>query len=153
MTLFLTDIWYVCEMYRFITKIIHYFNELQGNNLCIINFKRHNTPSDQLFKEKKILKISGFVKRKMQNLLEMFAKRESIYSIYFHTQNQNHYYTTRAANNYQPDFPPTQTAHYTKNAAKAWKQIERISVPTLLSCEFKDFKKEIPRLCNNKLYS
>ena len=71
-------------MYRFITKMIHYFNELQENNLCIINFKRYNTPSDQLFKEKNILKISGFVKRKMQNLLEMFAKRESIYSIFTH---------------------------------------------------------------------
>ena len=56
----------------------------------------------------------------------------------FYTHNQNHYYNTRAANNYQPDFPPTQTAHYRKNAAKAWKKIERISVPALLSCEFKD---------------
>ena len=65
----------------------------------------------------------------------------------FHTHNQHHYYNTRAANNYQPDFPPTQTTHYKKNPTKAWKQIERISVPALLSCEFKEFKKEIPRIC------
>ena len=70
----------------------------------------------------------------------------------FHTHNQNHYYNTRTANNYQSDFPPTQTAHYRENAAEAWKQIERISLPALLSCEFKDFKKEIPRR-SNKLYS
>ena len=44
----------VCEVYGFITKMIHYFDELQEKTLCTINFKWQNTPSDQLFKEKKI---------------------------------------------------------------------------------------------------
>ena len=61
-SLFNSHLIYVCEIYRFRTKMIHYFNELQEKTLCIINFKRRNTPRDQLFLKKKILKISCFIK-------------------------------------------------------------------------------------------
>ena len=41
----------------------------QEKALCIINFKLHDTPSDKLFKENKILKISDFIKYKNQHEL------------------------------------------------------------------------------------
>ena len=76
----------------------------------------------------------------------------------FHKLNQNHHYKTRAANNYQLDFPPTRTTHYgaysfRKKAAEACSEIQSMSVLDLLYCEFTDFKKEILRLCCNKYHS
>ena len=66
----------------------------------------------------------------------------------FHTPNQNHHFNTRTANNYQLDFPPTRTTHYgtysfKKKAGEAWNEIQRMSIPDLLNCEFRDFRKEI----------
>ena len=84
----------------------------------------------------------------------MFTTRESIYNEMFHTLNQNHHYNTMATSNYQLDFPPiqTQTTHYgtysfRKKAAEAWNEIQRMSIPDLLNCEFTDYKKEILWLC------
>ena len=65
----------------------------------------------------------------------------------FYTFNQNHHYTARAANNYELDFPPTQTTHFStysfrKKVAKAWNEIQRMSITDLLKCEFTTFKKK-----------
>ena len=51
----------------------------------------------------------------------------------FHILNQNNNYNTRAANNYQLDFPPTRTTHcgihsVRKKAADAWNENERMSL-------------------------
>ena len=75
-----------------------------------------------------------------------------------HTLNQKHHYNTRAANNYQFDFPATRTTHYgtysfRKKAAEAWNEVQTMSIPDLPSCEFTDFKKEILRICYNRYYS
>ena len=43
----------------------------QEKLLCTINFKLHDTPSDKLFKENKILKISDFIKHKNQHALHI----------------------------------------------------------------------------------
>ena len=61
----------------------------------------------------------------------------------FHTLNQNQHYETRVASNYQLDFPPTCTTHYgtysyRKKAAEARNEIQRMSIPDLLNCEFTD---------------
>ena len=66
-----------------------------------------------------------------------------------HILNQNNNYNTRPANNYQPDFPPTQITHYgtysfRKKASEPLNEILRTSIPGLLNREFTDFKNEMP---------
>ena len=51
----------------------------------------------------------------------------------FHTLNQNNKCNTRAANNYQLDFPPTRTTHcgilsVRKKAADVWNENQRMSL-------------------------
>ena len=83
-----------------------------------------DTPSDPLFKEKKILKISDFIKCKNTEFVRKYLQLEnlSIFNEMFYTLNQNHRYNTRAANNYQLDPQPTQTAHSTEHIPLERKQ-------------------------------
>ena len=88
-------------------------SRLKEKALRIINFKWHYTPSDSLFKENKILKISDFIKYKNTEFLRKCLRQEnlSIFNKMFHALNQNHHDNTRAADNYQLDFPSTQITH------------------------------------------
>ena len=69
----------------------------------------YTTPSDPLFKENKILKFSDFIKYKNTEFVRKCLRPENLstFNEMFHTLNQNHHYNTKAANNYQLDFPPT----------------------------------------------
>ena len=89
-------------------------SRLQEKTLRIINFKRHGTPSDPLFKENKILKTSDFIKYKNTEFVRKCLRQEnlSIFNEMFRTLNQNHNYNTGATNNYQLDFAPRRTTHY-----------------------------------------
>ena len=138
---------------------IHYFKEFQDNKKRLFILLTL-TSSDPLFKENKILKISDFIRYKNTEFVIKCLRQENLstFNEMFHTINQNHHYNTRAANNYQPDFSPTWTTYYgtysfIKKAAEAWNEIQNMSTPDLLNCEFTDFKKEILRLCYNKYYS
>ena len=73
--------------------------------ICIINFKEYDTPSNTLFKENKILKISDFIKYLNTEFVRKCIQQEnvSIFNEMFHTLNQNHSYSIRAANQIKSD--------------------------------------------------
>ena len=98
---------YACEIcgQNQTNALFQRISRLQKNALRIINFKRYDTPSDTLFKENKILKISDFIKCINIEFARKCAQQESlsIFNEMFHTLNQNHYYNIRAANQIKSD--------------------------------------------------
>ena len=141
------------------TKITQYFKEFQDYKkrlFVLLTSSGMIDPVIHSLKKTRSLKILDFIKYKNTEFVRKCLWQENM-SI-FNEMFQNHHYNTSAANNYQLDFPPTQTTCYRaysfrKKAAEAWNKIQRMSIPDLLNCEFTDFKKEILWLCYNKYYS
>ena len=82
---------YACEIcgQNQTNSLFQRISRLQKKALSIINFKRYDTPSDTLFKENKILKISDFIKCINVEFARKCAQQESlsIFNEIFHTLN------------------------------------------------------------------
>ena len=93
------------------TTIIHFFKEFQDCKkrlfllFVLLTSREYDTPSNTLFKENKILKISGFIKYLNTEFVRKCIQQEnvSIFNEMFHTLNQNHSYSIRAANQIKSD--------------------------------------------------
>ena len=87
---------------------------MQEKALKIINFKPQISPSDCIFKENKILRISDFVNYKYALFVRKSLRWENvvIFNDMFNPLNLNHNDITRAAINHLLDIPQKQTCHY-----------------------------------------
>ena len=161
-SLFNSHLIYACEIWGqnqnnvFFRKI----SELQKKSLRLINFKCYNAPTDPLFKDNKILKISDFIAYKNVLFVRECLRKENltIFNDMFPLANQNHNYNTRSAYRHQLDIPQTRTVHYggnsfKKKAIESWHEMERLCNCDLVNSEFFKFKKEILHLNYDKYYS
>ena len=127
-------------------KLLH----LLEKALRIIDFKPQTLPSDCIFTENKILRISDFVNRKYAFFVRKSLRRENvvIFNDMFIPLNLNYNHNTRAAINHLLDISQKHTCHYRTysivfTASKVWNDILRKSNKDLLYCEFSAFKKTI----------
>ena len=143
---------YACEICGqkqtncYFKKLLH----LQEKALKTIDFKTQTSPSDCIFKENKILKVSGFVNYKYALFVTKSLRRENIviFNDIFTQLNLNHNHKLRAALNHLLDIPQKQTCHcgtYSMvfTASKVWNDILRKSNKNLLYRELSAFKKTI----------
>ena len=140
------EIWGQNQRHCYFKKLLH----LQEKALRIINFRPQTSPSDCIFKEDKILRISDFVNYKYALFVRKSLRRENvvIFNDMFTPLNLNHNHVTRAVINHLLDTPQKQTCHYRTysiifTASKVWNDVLRKSNKDLLYCEFYAFKKTI----------
>ena len=115
-SIFNSHLIYACEIWGqtqtncYFKKLLH----LQEKALRIINFKPQTSPSDCIFKENNILRISDFVNYKYVLFVRKSLKRENVMisNDTFTPLNLYHNHITRAAINHLLDIPQKQTCHY-----------------------------------------
>ena len=140
------EIWGQNQTNCYFKKLLH----LQEKAIRIINFKPQISPTDCIFKENKILRISDFVNYKYPLFLRKSLRRENvvIFNNMFTLLNLNHNHNTHAATNHLLDIPQKHTCNYRTysiifTASKVWNDILRMSNKDLLYCEFSTLKKTI----------
>ena len=122
---------------------------MQEKALRIIYLKPQTSPSDCIFKENKILRISDFVTYKYALFVRKSLRRKNVVIFNMFTPLfLNHNHNTCAAINHLLGIPQKQTSHYRTysivfTASKVWNDILRKSNKDLLYCEFSAFKKTI----------
>ena len=73
----------------------------------------------------------------------------------FNIFNQNHDYSTRAANKYVLDLPPIKTTRYgwhsmKSKASEIWKNSQQIFIEDPINCNFTELKKTVFEMQFNK---
>ena len=161
-SLFNSHIIYACEIWGQNQNNILFrkISELQKKSLRLINFKCYDAPTDPLFKDNKILKLSDFITYKNALFVRECLRKENlaIFNDMFPLANQNHNYNTRSSCRHQLDIPHIRTTHYggnsfRKKATESWHEMQRLSTCDLLNCQFSEFKKEILQLNYNKYHT
>ena len=116
----------------------------------IINFQPHTSASNNLFKEKRILKISDYINYKHARLVGNSLRKENlqIFNGMFTPLGINHTHNTRAATNHLLGIPRKQATHYgtysmTSTASATWNVLLRNTSQHSVDCKMTVFKRTI----------
>ena len=131
------EIWGQNQKNYYFKKLLH----LQKKGLRIIDFKPQTLPSDCIFKENMILRISDFANNKYALFVRKSLRRENvvIFNDMFTLLNLNHNHNTLAAINHLLHTPQKQACHSRTysivfTAFKVWNGILWKSSKDLLYC-------------------
>ena len=116
----------------------------------IINFQPHTSASNNLFKEKRILKIADYINYKHARLVGNSLRKENlqIFNGMFTPLGINHTHNTRAATNHLLGIPRKQATHYgtysmTSTASATWNVLLRNTSQHSVDCKMTVFKRTI----------